>query len=88
MEAPSDASTILEPEIDAPSLVTKSFWDVAIPFNSASSSPFGKSGIGTREESSKKSTKSNNLNIMGAILFLLLSILVGTVLYVVRGSRT
>uniref|UniRef100_A0A2N9F685 Protein odr-4 homolog n=1 Tax=Fagus sylvatica TaxID=28930 RepID=A0A2N9F685_FAGSY len=88
MEAPSDASTILEPEIDAPSLVTKSFWDVAIPFNSASSSPLGKSGIDPREESSKKSTKSNNLNIMGAILFLLLSILVGSVLYVVRGSRT
>ncbi|KAK9983129.1 hypothetical protein SO802_032654 [Lithocarpus litseifolius] len=88
MEAPSDSSSILEPEIEAPLLVTKPFWDVAIPFNSASCSPLEKNGIDTREESGKKSTKSNNLNIVGAILFLLLSIVVGLVLYVVRGSKT
>lgn len=80
MEAPSDSSTILEPEKEAPSLVTKPFWDVAIPLE--------KNGIDTREESRKKSTKSNNLNIVGAILLLLLSIVVGLVLYVVRGSKT
>ncbi|KAM3736473.1 hypothetical protein ACB098_10G166600 [Castanea mollissima] len=88
MEAPSDASTILELEKEAPSLVTKPFWDVAIPFNSASCSPLEKNGNDTKEESRKKSTKSNNLNIVGAILFLLLSIAVGLVLYVVRGSKT
>jgi hypothetical protein len=36
MEALSDTSTtILEPENEAPSMVTKSLWDVAIPFYSA-----------------------------------------------------
>ena len=87
MEAPSDSSTVLEPEKEAPSLVAKPFWDMAIPFNSASCSPLEKNGIDTREESGKKSTGSNNLNIVGAILFLLLSIVVGLVLYV-RGSKT
>nr|POE69547.1 protein odr-4 like [Quercus suber] len=42
MEAPSDSSTILEPEKETPLLVTKPFWDVAIPFNSASCSPLEK----------------------------------------------
>nr|XP_023885492.1 protein odr-4 homolog isoform X2 [Quercus suber]POE69549.1 protein odr-4 like [Quercus suber] len=88
MEAPSDSTTILEPEKEAPSLVTKPFWDMAIPFNSASCSSLEKNGIDTREESGKKSTRSNSLNIVGAILFLLLSIVVGLVLYVVRGSKT
>jgi hypothetical protein len=88
MEAPSDTSTILEPENEAPSMVTKSFWDVAIPFYSASISPVEKSGSDRREEIRKKSTTSDNVNGMGAVLFLLLSILVGFVLYVVRGSRS
>ena len=87
MEAPSDSSTVLELEKEAPSLVTKPFWDMAIPFNSASCSPLEKNGIDTGEESGKKSTRSNNLNIVGAILFLLLSIVVGLVLYV-WGSKT
>lgn len=88
MEAPRDTSTILEPENEAPSMVTKSFWDVAIPFYSASISPVEKSGSDTREEIRKKSTKSDNVNVMGAALFLFLSILVGFVLYVVSGSRS
>ncbi|XP_018848697.2 protein odr-4 homolog [Juglans regia] len=88
MEAPAIASTILEPEIEAaPSLVTKSFWDVANPFHSASSLPLEKSGGHAREENGKESTKSNNVNVKAAIFFLLLSILVGFVLYVVRRSR-
>ncbi|XP_062165360.1 uncharacterized protein LOC133871913 isoform X2 [Alnus glutinosa] len=88
MEAPSDTSTILEPENEAPSMVTKSFWDVAIPFYSASISPVEKGGSDRREEIRKKSTKSDSVNGMGAVLFLLLSILVGFVLYVFRGSRS
>jgi hypothetical protein len=88
MEAPSDTSTILEPEIEAPSMVTKSLWDVSIPFYSASVSPVKKIGSDMREEIRKKSTKSDNVNVMGAVLFLLLSILVGSMLYVVRGLRS
>lgn len=88
MEASIDDSLILEPEIEAPSLVSKSFWNVAIPFYSEACSPLGRSGGDTREESRKVATKSDNVNIMGALLFLLLATLVGFVLYNIRGSRS
>lgn len=87
MEAPSDSFTILEPENEAPSLVAKSFWDVAIPSCSACNSPLERSENGTREEVRKISTKSDNVNGMGAVLFLILALLVGFVLYVLRGWR-
>ncbi|VVA20238.1 PREDICTED: odr-4 [Prunus dulcis] len=87
MEAPTDDSAILEPEIEAPSRVTKSFWDVAVPFSSASRSCLEKSGLDTlRGESSRKSIQSSNVNIIAAVIFLLLSIIVGYVLIFVRRS--
>lgn len=88
MEASIDDSLILEPEIEAPSLVSKSFWNMAIPFYTEVCSPLGRSGGDTREESRKVATKSDNVNIMGALLFLLLATLVGFVLYNIRGSRS
>ncbi|XP_042990298.1 protein odr-4 homolog isoform X2 [Carya illinoinensis] len=83
MEGPTDASTILKPEIEAPSLVTKSFWDVAAPFYSASSFPFGDD---MEEGSRTEPTKSDSVSIMGAVLFILLSMLLGYVIYALRGS--
>lgn len=86
MEAPTDDSAILEPEIEAPSTVAKSFWDVAVPFSSASRSCLEKSGLDMlRGESSRKSIQSN-VNIMAAVIFLLLSIIVGYVLIFVMRS--
>ncbi|KAM1292893.1 hypothetical protein ACFX13_020180 [Malus domestica] len=87
MEAPADDSTILEPEIDAPSAVTKSFWDVVVPLPSASDSCLEKSGIEKlRGESSRKSTEFSNVNVMAAGIFLLLSIIIGYILIFVRRS--
>ncbi|KAJ7958880.1 protein odr-4-like [Quillaja saponaria] len=82
IEAPTDVSTILEPENDVPSLVTKFFWDVAVPFQSAIHSPSGKSEADRKGESSNKSMKSANVNVGVAGLILLLSLLVGFVLFV------
>ncbi|KAF5455929.1 hypothetical protein F2P56_025455 [Juglans regia] len=86
MEGPTDASTILKPEIEAPSLVTKSFWDVAAPFYSASSSPFGRSGGDSEEGSRTEPSNSDNVRIMGAVLCILLFMLLGFVIYALGGS--
>ncbi|KAF3447451.1 hypothetical protein FNV43_RR12637 [Rhamnella rubrinervis] len=85
MEAMSDVSTVLEPEEQAPALITKSFWDVAVPLCSASSSSSEKSVVESlRGESSGKTVKSSNVNVMLAAFFLILSILLGLILIVVR----
>lgn len=88
MEAPTDPSTFLEPEIEAPTLATKSFLDVAVPFNSAFSSeyPLQKRETGTREESNRKPTQSADLTMIIAVLLVFLSIFVGWVLFAVRAS--
>lgn len=81
MEVPTDASKILEPEREAPSVETKSFWDVAVPPSSASSSYLERSGLDTsRGESSQKSRDSDvkiTSNIIAAVVFLVLAIIVG-----------
>ncbi|KAK3023548.1 hypothetical protein RJ639_044633 [Escallonia herrerae] len=81
MEAPTDASTILEPETEATTLVVgKSFWDMAVPFSSESTLPKG------RDERSlvgdKNTLKSTDFNITAALLILVLSIVLGLVLLV------
>ncbi|RVW56212.1 Transposon TX1 uncharacterized 149 kDa protein [Vitis vinifera] len=88
MEAPIDPSTFLEPEIEAPTLATKSFLDVAVPFNSAFSSeyPLQKRETGTREESNRKPTQSADLTMIIAVLLVFLSIFVGWVIFAVRAS--
>ena len=88
MEAPTDPSTFLEPETEAPTLTTKSFLDVAIPFNSAFSSEYHsqKREIGTREESNQKPTKSADFTMIIAVLLVFLSVFVGWVLFAVRAS--
>ncbi|PRQ20901.1 hypothetical protein RchiOBHm_Chr7g0233191 [Rosa chinensis] len=89
MEVPTDASKILEPEREAPSAVTKSFWDVAVPLSTASSSCLEKGGPdASRGESSQKSTDTTDAkitpNIIAAAVFLIVAIIVGYILVSVK----
>ncbi|XVE60645.1 hypothetical protein DITRI_Ditri05aG0144600 [Diplodiscus trichospermus] len=80
MEAPNDASTILEPEEEALRVIARSFWDVVLPYSSAPSSSQEKSREVTITENSQKTIKSLNVNFIAAIFFLLLSVLAGYIL--------
>ncbi|KAK9215881.1 hypothetical protein WN944_007887 [Citrus x changshan-huyou] len=81
MEALSDSSSILDVDVEAPSVISKSFWDVVVPFSSGgSSSSSASKGIETSKEKTEYPVKTANFNIMAAVFFLLLSILVGFVL--------
>lgn len=79
-EALTDSSSILEAEVESPSVFSKSFWDVAVPFNSVSSSSSGNKGKEIKKESSISPAKTSNFNTMAAVFFLLLSIMIGFVL--------
>lgn len=86
IEAPTDASMILQPEREAAPLVTiGSFWDVAVFSHSASSADFPSANNNKinadRKEISKKSIKKADFNTIAALLALLLSILVGSLFY-------
>ncbi|OAY51094.1 protein odr-4 homolog isoform X2 [Manihot esculenta] len=80
MEAPIDALTILQPEVEAPSVTAKSFWDVAVPGHSASSFSVQKIDTSAVVSSSRENIKSINFNILAAVFILLLSIFVGFLL--------
>ncbi|XP_043809292.1 protein odr-4 homolog isoform X2 [Manihot esculenta] len=82
MEALADASTILQPEVEAPPMVAKSFWNVGVPGHSASSFSVEKSRrIDTSGAlSSTGNIKSINFKMLGAFFFLILSIFVGFLL--------
>ncbi|XP_022727138.1 protein odr-4 homolog isoform X2 [Durio zibethinus] len=80
MEAPSDASTILEPEEEALRVTTGSFWDVVVPYTSATNSSQEKNREITSTESSQKTINSTNVNFIAAVFFLLLSVLAGYML--------
>lgn len=89
MEAPTDSSTILEPEVEPLALSTKSFWNAAVPFSSTSTSSQDvstskESGTVTSNGNDGKSTKSADFNIKAAVSVLIFAILVGLVLYMVR----
>ncbi|GAV72025.1 hypothetical protein CFOL_v3_15514 [Cephalotus follicularis] len=80
MEAPSDASKVLEPEVEAPSLITKSFWEVVVPFSYASISSSEKSRtVSTRAESGQ-ATNFTVVGLVAAVFFLILSVIVGFLL--------
>ncbi|XP_020236112.1 protein odr-4 homolog isoform X1 [Cajanus cajan] len=86
MKAPTDVSTILEPEKEVLSFKTKSFWDVAVPSYSEIHVMEGKSKLGGGgESSSSKTVKPGHINVVAAGLILLLSVLVGFVLFVLKG---
>ncbi|KAA8538220.1 hypothetical protein F0562_027957 [Nyssa sinensis] len=89
MEAPTEFSTILEPETEAPTSTTESFWDMAVPFSSASSPDYSSlknNRTDTSKQIDKNPTKSANFNITSAVMILVFSILVGLVLFVIRGG--
>ncbi|MBA0595627.1 hypothetical protein Gorai_012490 [Gossypium raimondii] len=79
MEAPNDASKILEPEEEAIRVSTRSFWDVVIPYCSTLSSTQEKNIEITGKENSQKTSKSPSLYFVAAVIILLLSVLVGFV---------
>lgn len=79
MEAPNDASKILEPEEEAIRVSTRSFWDVVLPYCSTSSSTQEKNIEITGKENSQKTSKSPSLYFVAAVIILLLSVLVGFV---------
>ncbi|XP_058785292.1 uncharacterized protein LOC131660150 isoform X1 [Vicia villosa] len=85
MKAPTEVSTILEPEKEVISFKTKSFWDVAVPSYSETHLVEDKLKLdGRGESSSNKSAKSGQISVVAAGLILLLSILVGFVLFVLK----
>ncbi|KAK7351544.1 hypothetical protein VNO77_11086 [Canavalia gladiata] len=88
MKAPTDVSTILEPEKEVPSFRTKSFWDVALPSCVENHLMEDKRKVdGGGESSSSKTMKPGHghINVVAAGLILLLSVLVGFVLFFLKG---
>lgn len=85
MKAPTEISTILEPEKEVISFKSKSFWDVAVPSYSETHLREDKLKLdGRGESSSNKSAKSGQISVVAAGLILLLSILVGFVFFVLK----
>ena len=84
MKPPTDVSTILEPEKEVPSIETKSFWDVAVPFSSAIH-PLEKSKLDVRGAKESKSVKPGYINVVAAGFILLLSVFLGFVLFLLKG---
>ena len=81
MEAPTDPSKYLQPEVEAPSLITESFWDVTVPNHFASGSSLEKSRQADMSvESSRRTNQPFNFNVFAAVCFLVLAILVGLVI--------
>ncbi|KAG9439948.1 hypothetical protein H6P81_020113 [Aristolochia fimbriata] len=80
MDAPSDLSMILEPEAEAEgtSLSAKSFWDLTHDNTKSESDGSQKKKVKDSNHSSE--TKSQNFNIVIAIVVLIMSILMGLVL--------
>lgn len=86
VKAPTDVSSILEPEKEVISFKTKSFWDLAVPSYSEIHLMEDKSKANGREDSSNnKSVSPGHMNVVAAGLILLLSVLIGFVLFVLKG---
>jgi hypothetical protein len=86
MKAPTEVSTILEPEKEVISFKTKSFWDVAVPFYSEVHLTEDKMKLDSRgESSSDKLVKPGHISVIAAGLILLLSILIGFLLFAFKG---
>ncbi|XP_076927312.1 uncharacterized protein LOC143590838 [Bidens hawaiensis] len=85
MEAPTDTSMILEPEGESITLSSNSFWETLIPLIpelKTSSSNDRSDDKGSVSE--RQLDKSSNVSIIAALLVLILSILVGVMLFVFR----
>lgn len=80
MEAPEDASKLVEQENEIPILTAKSFWDVTTPLYEAYSG-MSKSRDESVKADAKKSTTTSNFDGICAAVILLFSILLGWLLY-------
>ncbi|KAM3239493.1 hypothetical protein P3L10_014529 [Capsicum annuum] len=92
IEFPNDSSKILEPEAEARALLsttTKSFRKVSTPYSllpKSDDSLSKQNRTATIFGSDEKSTKPAGFNLMMAVLVLVVSIVVGVVVFVVRSS--
>ncbi|KAL8223059.1 hypothetical protein R6Q57_020458 [Mikania cordata] len=85
MEAPMDAATILEPEGESITLSTNSFWEIAIPWSpELKTSSVNNSDNKSSVSGSRHFDKSSNISIIAALVILVLSILVGFMLFVFK----
>ncbi|KAI3701717.1 hypothetical protein L6452_26996 [Arctium lappa] len=85
MEAPKDASMILEPEAEFTTLSTCSFWETAMPLSSElRPSSLDNSRGDTSSVAKNQSKKSSNVSIIAALLVLILSVLVGVMIFMFR----
>lgn len=89
MEAPTDTSTILEPEAESTTsitLYTNSFWETAMLLSPEVRRPssLNNSSGDKRLVTGKQVEKSSNVSIMGALLVLILSVLVGVLIFALR----
>ncbi|XP_054799004.1 uncharacterized protein LOC129303604 isoform X2 [Prosopis cineraria] len=86
VKSPADDSTILEPEKEASALISKSFWDIAVPFGLAIQHLGENEGsIEDRGERSSKSSKPVSINVVSAALILSLAIVIGFAILVLKG---
>ncbi|XP_016557341.2 protein odr-4 homolog [Capsicum annuum] len=92
IEFPNDSSKILEPEAEARALLsttTKSFRKVSTPYSllpKSDDSLSKQNRTATIFGSDEKSTKPAGFNLMMSVLVLVVSIVVGVVVFVVRSS--
>ncbi|XP_049382250.1 uncharacterized protein LOC125846715 [Solanum stenotomum] len=92
LEFPSNSSKILEPEAEAPALVlstTKSFREVSTPYAllpKSDDSLSNQNRAATILRSDQKSTNPAGFNFMIAVLVLVVSVVVGFVVFFVRSS--
>ncbi|KAK4280007.1 hypothetical protein QN277_011692 [Acacia crassicarpa] len=79
-------STILEPEKEASTVTSKSFWDVAVPFGLATQHLEEKGRIeDQRERSSKSSSKPVDINVIAAGFIIVVAVMLGFALLVFKG---
>ncbi|KAL3845749.1 hypothetical protein ACJIZ3_003152 [Penstemon smallii] len=87
MEVPTDASEILEPESEAPTVMmastAKAFWDIATDCSSEAK-PDKSLSNKTRENANEKSAKPSDFQTVLAILVLVISAILGIVLYFIQ----
>ncbi|XP_076910840.1 uncharacterized protein LOC143568609 [Bidens hawaiensis] len=85
MEAPTDTKTILEPEGESVTLSTNSYWETLTPLSTElKTSSLNNHSDDKGSVSERHLEKSSNVSITAALLVLILSILVGVMLFVFR----
>ncbi|KAJ8772368.1 hypothetical protein K2173_027545 [Erythroxylum novogranatense] len=79
IDVPADSSIILQPEDEASLFMNKSFWDISVPRYSTPNSSSENCGKVEKRTAESSGRKAFGLNLLAAIFFLLLSVLLGFV---------